>query len=52
MSSSEPEVWEVQLTVLIPRAEAKTDDEAIDLVGEKLKPWYWTGQFPMDLPME
>lgn len=40
--------WEIQVTVLIPRDEAKTQDDAIDLLGERLAPWPWAGQLPMD----
>jgi hypothetical protein len=43
----EEKTWEIQVTVLIPRDEAATDDEAIDLLGERLRPWAWAGQLPM-----
>lgn len=45
MSNDEP--WEIKVTVLIPRSDAKTEDEAIDALGDRLAPWYWTGQLPM-----
>jgi hypothetical protein len=38
---------EIMVTVVIPAGEAATDDEAIDLIGERLKPWFWTAQLPM-----
>lgn len=44
---SEP--WELKVTVLIPRDQAATDDEAIDLLGQRLKPWYWAAQLPMEI---
>jgi len=41
--------WEILVTVLIPREPGtQTADEAIDAVGDRLKPWSWTAQMPMD----
>lgn len=41
--------WEVTVTVLVPREDAETDQEAIDAVGARLKPWSWTGYIPMPM---
>ena len=46
--SKKDDRWEVMVTVLVPRSDAKTVDEAIDAVGERLKPWFWTGHIPLD----
>lgn len=38
------EDWTISLTVVVPRADAPTMDDAIDLVGDKLNPLFWTGR--------
>ena len=38
------EPWKIEVTVLIPRDQAKDLDEAIDIVGERLKPLPWAGR--------
>ena len=38
------ETWEVHVTVLVPKTEhLPTDDDAIDHIGDRLSPYYWTG---------
>lgn len=34
----------MHLTVVVPREVAPTVDDAIDLVGDKLRPLFWTGK--------
>lgn len=38
------EDWTISLTVVVPRADAATVDDAIDLIGDKLDPLFWTGR--------
>jgi hypothetical protein len=35
--------WTIKLNVVVPRADAPTLDDAIDLVGDKLRPLAWAG---------
>ncbi len=35
--------WTINLTVTVPRADAPTLDDAIDVVGERLRPLAWAG---------
>ena len=35
--------WEIKMTVVVPETDASDENAAIDLVGEKLKPYWWTG---------
>lgn len=44
--------WKAVVTVLIPDGEAATEDDAIDMIGERLKPLSWAGrlQHEDDLP--
>jgi hypothetical protein len=35
--------WTIELTVVVPREQAATLDDAIDTVGERLKPLAWAG---------
>ena len=37
------------MTILIPVSDAPTVDEAIDIIGERLKPYYWAGRLEMDV---
>lgn len=39
----EKECYTIHVDILVPKDEAPTVDDAIDAVGEKLKPWYWVG---------
>jgi hypothetical protein len=40
---------EVLVTVLVPRGPGcRTVDEVIDAIGDRLNPWYWTAQLPID----
>jgi len=42
--------WIVHVQIAVPRAEAATIDDAIDAVGEKLAPLYWTGHLHEPAP--
>lgn len=42
------EPWKIELTVLVPRDEAPTVDDAIDTVGDRLRPLFWTGRISED----
>ena len=37
------EFWKVNVTVMVPRADAPTLDDAIDTIGERLRPLAWAG---------
>ena len=36
--------WNVRVTVLVPHSDAPSLDDAIDLVGDKLRPLTWSGR--------
>lgn len=36
--------WKVEITVLVPRDQAPTLDDAIDAVGDRLTPLSWAGR--------
>lgn len=36
--------WKLHVTVVIPHDEAPTLDDAIDMVGDKLRPLAWAGR--------
>jgi hypothetical protein len=48
MNEPDNPFWTIEVTVQIPRDEAPGLDEAIDMVGEKLRPLAWAGSIHED----
>ena len=49
----EDDRYEIRFTVLVDRTPSmKTVDDAVDAVGERLHPWAWVAEVPMDAANE